>query len=50
MGLAVCHQVVTAHKGKIEIAEMPETGARFVITLPAAKPDSLEGPGRAKPG
>lgn len=35
IGLAVCHRVVAAHKGKIEISDVDPNGTRFTITLPA---------------
>ncbi|MEM9369425.1 MAG: ATP-binding protein, partial [Planctomycetota bacterium] len=34
IGLAVCHRVVAAHQGKIEVGEATPTGTRFTITLP----------------
>lgn len=34
IGLAVCHRVVAAHKGKIEIEDVDPAGTRFKITLP----------------
>lgn len=35
IGLAVCHRVVTELGGTIEPHDMPQGGARFVITLPS---------------
>jgi len=37
IGLAVCHRVVAAHKGKIAIEDVEPRGTRFEITLPIAK-------------
>lgn len=37
IGLAVCHRVVAAHKGKIEIDDIAPTGTRFRISLPVGK-------------
>ncbi len=37
IGLAVCHRVVTAHKGKIEIGDVDPRGTRFTIALPLGK-------------
>ena len=34
IGLAVCHRVVAAHQGKVEISDVNPTGTRFTITLP----------------
>lgn len=34
IGLAVCHRVIAAHKGKIEIGSVEPNGTRFTITLP----------------
>ena len=36
IGLAMCHQVVTAHNGTISIEDVDPHGARFTISLPAA--------------
>lgn len=36
LGLAIVHQVVTAHGGGVTIEEPPGGGARFVVDLPAA--------------
>lgn len=41
IGLSICHQIVEAHGGRIEV-ETPETGgARFTFTLPAAPARAL---------
>ena len=37
IGLAVCHRVVTAHKGRIEVSEVAPTGTRFTMSLPVGK-------------
>ncbi len=34
VGLAVCHRVVTAHQGTIEVRDVEPTGTCFAITLP----------------
>ncbi|MEO1405665.1 MAG: ATP-binding protein, partial [Pseudomonadota bacterium] len=34
IGLAVCHRVIEAHKGKIEIDDVNPSGTRFTISLP----------------
>ena len=34
IGLAVCHRVIAAHNGRIEIEDVDPTGTRFTITLP----------------
>src|SRR5216684_1538755 len=36
LGLAIAREIVTAHGGRIVIAESPTGGARVVITLPSA--------------
>ena len=36
IGLSVCHGVVESHRGKIDITDSPDGGARFVIQLPPA--------------
>ena len=36
LGLAIVHQVVTAHGGGVSVEETPGGGARFVVDLPAA--------------
>ena len=40
IGLAVCHRVVAAHKGKIEISDLAPQGTRFTISLPADRIDT----------
>ncbi|RPI16410.1 MAG: ATPase [Acidobacteriales bacterium] len=39
LGLAVCHQIVRAHQGKIEVASQPGAGAAFTVTLPRRPPE-----------
>lgn len=34
LGLAVCYGIVTAHAGRIEVAENQPTGATFTVSLP----------------
>jgi signal transduction histidine kinase len=34
LGLAVCQEIVSRHKGKIEVASKPGQGATFTVTLP----------------
>ncbi|MBH1937555.1 hypothetical protein I5Q34_25345 [Streptomyces sp. AV19] len=36
LGLAIVRDVVTRHRGRIEVGGVPEGGARFTVTLPAA--------------
>lgn len=43
IGLAVCHRVVEAHKGKIEIGDVATTGTRFTISLPIRNLDAPTG-------
>ncbi len=38
LGLAVCHAVVTAAGGTLEVQSAPERGSIFRVTLPAAAP------------
>ena len=42
LGLAIVRQVVDRHGGRIEVAESPEGGARFVLWLPGVEARSLE--------
>jgi two-component system sensor histidine kinase FlrB len=34
LGLAVVKSVVTAHSGELNVTNIPQSGARFTITLP----------------
>ncbi len=38
LGLSLCRDIVTLHKGELSAANRPGGGAEFVITLPAAPP------------
>ena len=48
IGLAMCHRIVTAHKGSITLETSPGGGARFVVTLPARPADHKDVP-KAEP-
>lgn len=39
IGLAMCHRIVSAHKGTITVNSSKSGGARFVVTLPVNNPD-----------
>ena len=39
LGLSIANAIVLAHHGSIRAEEAPETGARFVVTLPRAPAD-----------
>ena len=41
LGLAIARQIVEAHGGRIEVGEAAGGGARFIITLPAARDTAL---------
>jgi signal transduction histidine kinase len=41
LGLAIARQIVEAHGGRIEVGEAASGGARFIITLPAARGTAL---------
>ena len=44
IGLAVCHRVVAAHQGKVEVDGVDPNGTRFTITLPIGSlPKNSEG-------
>jgi two-component system sensor kinase FixL len=43
LGLAVCHSIVAAHKGRLWATNRPDRGAAFHFTLPAVRSG---GPGR----
>ena len=38
MGLSICHSLITAMGGSIEVTSRIGVGTRFVILLPAADP------------
>jgi len=40
LGLAIAREIVRAHDGEIQVESRPGEGARFVIDLPAAAPES----------
>jgi PAS domain S-box-containing protein len=39
IGLAMCRSIIEAHGGSIDAANLPDCGARFRVTLPAASHD-----------
>lgn len=45
LGLAIVHQVVTAHQSRVTVDDAPGGGARFVIDLPAGPASPAVGPG-----
>ena len=38
LGLAVCHGILLAHKGSIEVESEPGVGTVFLIKLPLEEP------------
>lgn len=47
LGLAISHQIITAHGGRLEVESEPDQGATFKMILPAAREDLSErGEGR----
>jgi signal transduction histidine kinase len=42
LGLSIVRAIVTAHDGTVEVEDADPPGARFVITLPVAGPDTEE--------
>lgn len=38
LGLPICHQIVRAHHGRIEVDSRPGEGATFTVTLPVKPP------------
>lgn len=49
LGLAIVKKIVDEHSGRIEV-KSSRAGARFVLHLPQAAPESTEGAGAARPG
>ncbi len=45
IGLAVVHDVVTAHGGRVEVKNRPDRGTRVTLTLPMEGPAALHGTG-----
>ncbi len=44
IGLAVCHAIVTAHRGRILIDSAPGAGTRMTVILPVAEAEPAPGP------
>lgn len=44
VGLSICHGIVTAHDGAIELASAPGEGTRFRVALPARHGERTEEP------
>jgi two-component system sensor histidine kinase/response regulator len=40
LGLYLCHQIITAHGGKIGVVTRPKDGATFWFTLPVSAKDA----------
>ena len=47
VGLSVCHGIVTAHDGSIELDSAEGGGARFTIRLPSGKAEAVSAPATA---
>jgi PAS domain S-box-containing protein len=43
IGLAICRKIVDRHSGAIQANSLPGAGAKFIITLPGALPESVAG-------
>jgi PAS domain S-box-containing protein len=43
IGLAICRKIVDRHSGAIQANSLPGAGAKFIITLPGAMPESAAG-------
>lgn len=41
LGLAICHSIVTAHRGRIEVESVVDRGTTFTVILPAASETDL---------
>lgn len=41
LGLYICHELVAAHGGRIEVSEAPSHGAEFTIRLPRTTPVAM---------
>jgi two-component system NtrC family sensor kinase len=48
LGLALSHDIVTAHGGGIRVETAPGGGARFIVELPAGWPPTLGAAGRPR--
>jgi len=42
LGLAITRAIVEKHQGRIRVTSEPDRGTQFVVTLPAAPPNSLD--------
>lgn len=40
LGLAIAHEIIRAHSGKMSVRSLPGKGSQFVIWLPGADPDA----------
>jgi signal transduction histidine kinase len=43
LGLWIVQQIITAHGGSVEVANLPEGGARFAIHLPLRRKETIHG-------
>lgn len=51
LGLALVAEHVKAHHGRVEVADRPGGGSRFILCLPLARPEPADGtPGDGAPG
>jgi two-component system sensor histidine kinase HydH len=37
LGLPIVHKMITSHRGRIEVDNLPGTGVKFIITLPSSE-------------